>query len=190
MILEPTEDGFTAKDEPDLGPLIKQPSASALSDSMYRQFKRKAHALLSNWHGQTLCTTELVSETWLRIRAQFHRIEDQAHYGRLLSRAMRQVLIDRARVRQADKRGYGSDVLSLALIDTPAPEAPIDVLTLDQAMSGLAKIDPVLAEQAELQVFAGLSVAEVATLSGVSERTAFRRWRTARTYLLSVLAET
>ena len=151
---------------------------SAASDELfallYAEFRSKAHRMLHFGPRQTLCTTELVNETWLRLHGRVQPVENRAHFCNLAARAMRQVLIDRSRNRSAD--------------DVQA-EQPFDVLALDSVITELARIDAGLAELAQLHLFAGLSIVEIAELRGIPERTAFRHWRTARMYLVKTIGE-
>lgn len=156
---------------------------------LYAEFKAKAHQLLRAGPSPTLCTTELVNETWLRLHGRIQPVENRAHFCNLAARAMRQVLIDRARHRNASKRGDGSESLSLATADGVHAEQPFDVLALDQVMTLLAQIDAGLAELAQLHLFGGLSITEIAELRGTPERTAFRQWRTARMFLVKSIGE-
>jgi len=151
---------------------------------LYEEFRDKAHVLLRVGPKQTLCTTELVNETWLRLHGRVQPVENRAHFCNLAARAMRQVLIDRARHRNAEKRGDGVPSLTLCAADDVQGEDPFDVLALDQVMTALARIDPGLAELAQLHLFGGLSISEIAELRGTAERTTFRQWRTARMYLV------
>jgi len=151
---------------------------------LYDDFHSQAHRLLRVGPRQTLCTTELVNETWLRLKGRTLAVEDRRHFFNLASRAMRQLLIDRVRSRAADKRGEGADALTLSAAADVAADEPFDVLALDRVMTDLAATDEALAELASLHLFGGLGFGEIADLRGVSERTVFRDWRTARMFLL------
>lgn len=157
---------------------------------LYDEFRARAHSLLRAGPRQTLCTTELVNETWLRLHGHRLPVESRAHFCNLAARAMRQVLIDRARARQADKRGDGIVPLTLRAADEVPGEDPFEVLLLDQLLTQLQQLDPTLAEIAQLHLYGGLSVAEIAPLLGLAERTAFRRWRTARMFLVKSVGAT
>jgi RNA polymerase sigma factor (TIGR02999 family) len=159
-------------------------AADALFALLYDEFKTRARAVLRLGHRQTLSTTELVNETWLHLRGRPITVETRAHYFNLAARAMRQVLVDRARHRQAEKRGAGVEPLSLSAADGIGGDDPFDVLVLDQAMARLTEADPALAELASLYLFGGMSSADIAELRGVSERTVYRDWRTARMFLM------
>lgn len=164
-------------------------ASDRLFGMLYEEFRAKAHVLLRVGPRQTLCTTELVNETWLRLHGRMQPVENRAHFCNLAARAMRQVLIDRARHRNAEKRGDGVQALTLRAADDVQGEDPFDVLALDQVMTELARVDPKLAELAQLHLFGGLSISEIAELTGTAERSAFRQWRTARMYLIKSIGE-
>lgn len=180
-------------ENPDLAQLIESARAGdgAAGDRLfallYDEFRERAHGMLRAGPRQTLCTTELVNETWLRLHGHRLAVESRAHFCNLAARAMRQVLIDRARRRNADKRGDGLQAITLRAADDVRAEDPFDVLALDQVMTELARVDEGLAEIAQLHLFGGFSIIEIAELSGTPERTAFRRWRTARMYLVKAI---
>lgn len=165
-------------------------AADRLFAMLYEEFREQAHMLLRIGPRHTLCTTELVNETWLRLSGRALSVESRRHFFNVAACAMRQLLIDRARHRGAEKRGEGEDALTLRAAADVAADEPFDVLALDRVMTELARVDPALAELAQLHVFAGLGTAEIAELRGVSERTVFRDWRTARMFLLRFIAET
>ncbi len=156
---------------------------------LYEDFRSQARMLLRVSPRQTWCTTELVNETWLRLNGHALSVDSRVHFFNLAARAMRQVLIDRARHRAAEKRGDGEEIFTLRAADDVAAEDPFDVLGLDDAMRELARVDPDLAGLAELYLFGGLTTAEIAHLRAVSERTVFRDWRTARMFLTKVIRE-
>ena len=155
---------------------------------LYDEFKQKARRLLRQRPRQTLNTTELVHETWLRLEGRRLSVESRVHFFNVAAQAMRQVMIDRARARQTEKRGDGQVPLSLEVAEQQAGgDEPFDVLALDQVMTSLEQIDAELAELAQLYLFAGLGSAEIAEIRGVSERTVYRDWRAARMFLLRFL---
>jgi RNA polymerase sigma factor (TIGR02999 family) len=137
-------------------------------------------------HARDANTTSIVNDACLKL---LHSAapNDEAHFYAIAATAMRQILIDRARRRLADKRG-GNDVTSLDdkgdVVD-PLPGLPsVDVLALDQVLTALALIDPRLAKIVELRCFAELQLDEIGRVLEVSERTARREWRRARAFLL------
>ena len=160
---------------------------------VYAELKGLAHAQLGRARSDTLSTTGLVHETYLKLnRAAQLDARDREHFFSLAARAMRQVLVDRARAASAAKRPAaglkrtldGDAALPLDAGDTAAA----DLIDLDRALSSLAALDARLAEVAELHLFAGLEFAEIAALREASERTVFRDWRKARAILAASLA--
>jgi RNA polymerase sigma factor (TIGR02999 family) len=146
--------------------------------------RRKAGA----WaHGdQTLQTTVLVNEAYLKMRGG-GGFNDHAHFLRAAALAMRQVLIDYARERLADKRGGGAANLPLHEIDPDeVPQAaPEDeqLLEVDAALGRLAALNPRLAQVVECRFFAGYDEAQTAEALGITERTVRRDWVKARAWL-------
>jgi len=163
-------------------------AADRLFALLYEDFRAQAHLLLRLGPRHTLCTTELVNETWLRLSGRSLPVADRVHFFNTAARAMRQLLIDRARHRHADKRDGGEALTLRAAVDVAA-EDPFDVLALDRVMADLDRVDAGLAELAQLHLFGGLDMADIAELRGVSERTAFRDWRAARMFLLRFINE-
>ncbi len=164
-------------------------ASGRLYAALYDEFHRKAHFLLRSGARQTLCTTELVNETWLRLHGRSMQAATRVHFFNIAAMAMRQVLIDRARARQTAKRGEGLLPLTLAAVGETGGDQPFDVLAVDQVLKALAQVDPKLLEIAQLHLFGGLRFAEIAELLGASERTVFRQWRLARMYLVSLIQD-
>jgi RNA polymerase sigma factor (TIGR02999 family) len=105
------------------------------------------------------------------------------HFFAVASRAMRQILVDHARRKLAEKRGGGRVEVSLDPADLASPERAAELVALDEALGELAKLDQRLARTVELRFFGGLSVEEAADLLGTSPRTVKRDWRKARAFL-------
>jgi len=134
--------------------------------------------------GRTLQTTALVNEAYLRLlKGASLSFESRAHFLGIAARAMREILIERARARSARKRGGEAVRLTLddALVLTPAPS--IDVLALDEALQRLARLDERHARVVELRYFGGLSVEETAAALNLSPATVKRAWTLARAWL-------
>lgn len=129
---------------------------------------------------RTLQPTDLVHEAWIKLaRGGASDASDRAHFLAIAARAMRQVMVDQARRRLADKRGGGWDHATLT--DGLAPDIrPADLLELDDALENL---DTRQRQVVEYRFFAGMSEAETAEVLGVSERTVRRDWVTARARL-------
>jgi RNA polymerase sigma factor (TIGR02999 family) len=160
----------------------------ALFARVYGELKLLARKQLSAAPGATLNTTGLVHEVYLKLaQADGPSLHGRRHFFALAAKATRQIVIDRARARIADKRGGGQ--VQLVIFDeavdvADADElAPDQLLRLDDALTELAADEPRLAELVELRFFAGMAVAEIAVLQGVSERTLNRDWRRARAQL-------
>lgn len=161
-----------------------------LLPAVYEELKRIAHRQLARARpGATLSTTVLVHEVYERLcGSPALPTGDRAHFYALCARAMRQVIIDHARERQALKRGAGQVVYALAGHDAPDIDQPDAIVALDQALSALDALDPRLVRMIELRLFAGLEPAAIAELSGVTVRTVQRDWQRARAWLGRALA--
>lgn len=151
---------------------------------VYTELKRLAQHLLKNERsGHTLQSTALVHEAYLRLVDQT-RIgwNGRAHFFGAAARAMRRVLVDHARARNAQKRGDGAVRVDLDHV-TIAVEPDLDVLALDRALDELAAFDPERARIVELRYFGGLSVEEAAAILDSSPATVKRHWTVARAWL-------
>ena len=132
----------------------------------------------------TLSTTALVTETYLKLAGdRVFTARDRSHFFALASRAMRQILVDRARRRGRQKRGGGEAPVSLAEGMLASPDRAEELIALDESLQRLEAADPELARIVEWRFFGGLSVEEVAALLDVSDRTVKRQWRAARAFL-------
>jgi RNA polymerase sigma factor (TIGR02999 family) len=152
--------------------------------TVYDELKRLASRQLAGQPSPTINTTGLVHETYLKlVKPATLKLKDRGHFFATAAKAMRQIVIDHARRRHADKRG-GAAVL--ATLDEELDGAGLDpetLIHLDAALLRLAAMEPALAELVELRFFAGLSVEQVAELRGTSTRTVIRDWRRARAFL-------
>lgn len=135
--------------------------------------------------GHTLTPTALIHEAWLRLAAEDAALaQDRSQFYALAARRMRQVLIDHARRRDAGKRGGGAGAITLSrAADEAIAGGDIDALALEQAMSQLEAMDERKARVVELRYYAGLEMAEIAELLGISRATAQRDWEVARAFL-------
>ena len=144
-----------------------------------------AHELRQHAHHDTLQPTALVNEVFARLLGGGKvDIANRKHLYVTAAKLMRQTLTDRARAQLRDKRGGGpwrqvefTQALALPI------ELDTDLIALDKAIAALAQLDPHLAQIVELRYFVGLEVAEIAHLFGVDERTVYREWAMARTWL-------
>ena len=114
--------------------------------------------------------------------------QSRGHFFAAAAEAMRRILIDQARRKQAEKRGGDLSRIELSLVEPAAPESQVDVLALDEALDRLAARDRQAAELVKLRFFAGLSAAQAAAALGIAERTADRDWVYARSFLLKELS--
>lgn len=152
-----------------------------------RALARRQLALLDP--GQTLAPTALVHEAYLRFanRSAPHVI-DRQHFLAIAARAMRQVVIDYLRRRQAHKRDAGGVRVTLDSGIAGRPDAPLDdVLALDEALKQLERLDARQARIVELRYFGGLELREIADLLSISERSVKRDWQKARGFLYHAL---
>lgn len=162
-------------------------SLDRLFDLVYDDLKRRAHYQLAGGDSPTLDTTALVHEAYVKLaHTSSSEWRDRVHFFRVAARAMRQIVVDRARAHLSQKRGGGAVVLPLQEFDDVADEpglAAVTLLSLDRALSRLAEQSPRLAQVVELRFFSGLSVEETAAALDVSDRTIKRDWRLARAFL-------
>jgi RNA polymerase sigma-70 factor, ECF subfamily len=157
---------------------------SAVMPEVYAELRRVAAAYLRRERpGQTLQPTALVNEAYVRLAGQHPRFQNRAHFCAIAANAMRQILVERARARHAQKRGGGAARVTLDEGLARAPEPPVDLGALDQALTRLAALDPQQARIVELRFFGGLSVEETAEALGVSPATVKRHWSVARAWL-------
>lgn len=156
---------------------------------VYAELRQIAHRALQRAHGsQTLSTTALVHETYLRLAEHEHlSLESRKHLFALCARAMRQIVIDHARKRQANKRGGNVAVLSLSAVEPGFEQRPESLVMLDQALVALQARDPRLVRLIEYRIFAGLDNAAVAELLNLSLRSVQRDWQRARAWVGAAL---
>jgi RNA polymerase sigma factor (TIGR02999 family) len=166
----------------------ERPSAEEMVPLVYDELRRLADAYLRRERpGQTLQATALVHEAFLKLAGAGTPWTDRQHFFGIAARSMRQILVERARARGAQKRWAGLDRVTLS--DAIAQNQPGDAMlpALDEALDRLEQIDPEQARIIELRYFAGLSVDETATVLGMSPATLKRRWALARAWLFREL---
>ena len=157
---------------------------------VYEELRRIArHRLRRTDRGQTLDTNGLVHEAYLKlVRDQGLRLNDRQHLLALSARAMRQVVVTRARARATGKRGGGQWRVPLEEGEHAAAEAQAEwLLDVDRALELLRQRDERLADLVDCRFFAGMSEEEAAEALGVSLRTVQRDWRRARAWLRAEL---
>lgn len=135
--------------------------------------------------GETLSTTALINEAWLRFAQAGSRFVDRKHFFATASRAMRQILVDHARSQRAQKRGAGAAHTSMEDAVEIASGDPFgaDLLVIDAALTALEQELPRAAQVVHLRYFVGLDDREVGALLGVEESTVRRDWLKARAWL-------
>lgn len=165
--------------------------ASELFPLVYDQLKAIAESYFRRQPADhTLQPTAVVHEAYLRLVGQPDaKWNSRAHFLAVAAKAMRQILIDHARRRHAARRGGDHERRTFSEALTPAPESPIDLLVLDDALTRLAHLSERMARVVELRYFGGLTVAEVAEVLAVSKRTVEGDWETARAWLARELNE-
>jgi RNA polymerase sigma factor (TIGR02999 family) len=161
-------------------------AAARLLPLVYDELRRlAARRLAHEAPGQTLQPTALVHEAYLRLVGSddCQSWSNRRHFFAAAAEAMRRILVETARRKNADKRGAGFARRAITDVDVAAPETPDEVLALDEALTRLAAADPQAAELVRLRFFAGLPLPEVAQLLDVAPRTADRLWAYARAWL-------
>lgn len=150
---------------------------------VYPELRRIARRHLGR-RQTTLQATELLHETYLRVSGQQQLSwQSRLQFFAFASQVARQVLVDRYRRKDSLKRGKGFHQLTLDAERLTAPEAPVDVLALDDALTRLADFDAEAARVVELRYFGGLTLPEIAATLSIGEATAQRRWSMARAWL-------
>lgn len=162
----------------------------ALLPQVYAELRQlAAHELRGQLHHDTLQPTALLNDVFVRLLgARQVDIQNRKHLFTTASKLMRQVLVDRARAQQRDKRGGGQwqQVEWVELLHLPI-EADMDLAALDEALQALALHDERMAQIVEWRCFGGLEVLEVANLLEVDERTVYRDWAMAKAWLRQAL---
>lgn len=166
-------------------------SAASLLPLVYDELRRLAATHFADERpDHTLQPTALVNEAFVRIAGDRSvQITSRAHFFRLASKVMRQVLIDHARGRAAERRGGGVQSLTLSIDPETPNRPPVDLLALEEALVGLAELSPVKARLVELRFFGGLSIEEAAEAIEISRTQATREWRVARAWLADELRD-
>lgn len=161
-------------------------SLDALFALAYEELRRIAKRVRGD-RGDTLSTTALVHEAYLKLIPARIPANDAAHFKLLIARAMREVLIDAARRRGAGKRGGGELAVTLDDDLQAAPLKAGQLLDLHEALEELNRVDPRRASVVECRFFGGLDIDETAAALGLSTATVKRDWRVARAWLAHTL---
>jgi RNA polymerase sigma-70 factor (ECF subfamily) len=172
--------------------LIRKPlrrnAVDEAAPAVYAELRRVAAAYVRREQpGQTLQATALVHEAYLRLADSGAQWNDSHHFVGIAARVMRQILVDRARARGADKRWGQMDRVTLTDVLKAANEEEAMLPALDEALDRLEALDPQQARLVELRYFVGLTVEETAVALGLSPATVKRRWALARAWLFREL---
>lgn len=160
-------------------------AADALLPEVYDELRRLAHARMAHERpGQTLQPTALVHEAYMRLVGKGDPgWNGRNHFFGAAAEAMRRILVERARRRNRVR--HGGELLRVPLDEADGAELgkEDEILGVDSALARLEELDPDMARIVKLRYFVGLTVGEVAELTGSSERSVYRTWSAARAWL-------
>jgi len=167
-----------------------QAALNQLTPLVYAELHQIAHRhMRQQLPGQTLQTTALVNEAYLRlVDVEGVRWQDRTHFFAVSAQIMRRILVDAARARLADKRGGRLPHVYLDESTDASPQSSEDLITLDDALNALEEMDPRKARVVELRFFAGLSVEQTAEALNISAPSVKRDWKLAKAWLTRELS--
>jgi RNA polymerase sigma factor (TIGR02999 family) len=159
---------------------------------VYAELRQRAHRYMARENpGHSLQTTALIHEAYLRLADQKDKQwQNRSHFFAVAAQAMRHILVDYARSRNAARRGGAARVVSIEEAAVVSEERTIEIVELDEALETLAKVDPRKSRIVELRFFGGLSVEETAEVLNVSSITVMRDWNLAKAWLHRELSKT
>jgi RNA polymerase sigma factor (TIGR02999 family) len=163
---------------------------AALVPLVHQELRDMARRILAGERGDHWRPTDLLQESYLRLldwRAA--RWQNRAHFFATAARMMRRVLVDAARARRRIKRGAGVVPIPLEEIDVAAPDSPVDLLDLEEALESLTAVNARASQVIELRFFGGFTAEETAEALRVSVRTVINDWNMARAWLLHALSK-
>jgi RNA polymerase sigma factor (TIGR02999 family) len=165
-------------------------AAEQLLPLVYEELRKLAASKLAQEKpGQTLQTTSLVHEAYIRL-VDVEKVQhwnSRGHFFAAAAEAMRRILVDQARRKQSHKRGGQGRRVSLDLADVGLPAPANELLDIDEALTRLTAEDPEAARLIQLRYFAGLSIEDAAELVGISRSSAYEHWSYARVRLRTLL---
>ena len=167
-------------------PAKERQALDQLFSLAYEELRRLASSVKRGDPSSTLSATALVNEAWLKLAKQPGiAAASRLHFKRIAARAMRQLLVEAARRRNAHKRGGDGEAIFVSFDDSfdGAVTPQENLLALDTALTELARLEPRQALIVESRFFGGLEVSEISSLIGVSEATVLRDWRAAKAWL-------
>lgn len=161
------------------------PDAEAeLMRIVYPELRRLAAAYLRRERPEhSLQATDLVNELYLRLVGRTHELQNGAHLRAIAAKGMRNILVDHARARRANKRGGETHRIDVDALEIGSPAMDEKVLALEEALSRLSEWDPRQARVVELRFYGGMTEEEVGAVLGMSTRTVKRDWEQARGWL-------
>jgi RNA polymerase sigma factor (TIGR02999 family) len=167
-----------------------QTALDRLIPLVHQELRRLAHHYLRQERAEhTLQTTALVNEAYLKlVDHKGMHWQNRAHFFAVAAQAMRRILVDHARTRDALKRGGGLAMTNLDEAATIADTQAAELLALNDALDQLALLDPRKSRIVELRYFGGMTVEETAGVVGLSPTTVNREWQSAKTWLLRTMS--
>jgi len=152
---------------------------------VYDELRRLAHRYLQKERpDHTLQSTALVHEAYVRlVKQEGGKFQNRAHFFAICAQLMRQILIEYARSQRAAKRDRGQKVTLNDEVALVKKSRSVDLVALDEALEGLAKLDAQQSRIVELRFFGGLSIEETSQVLGISPATVKRDWSTAKAWL-------
>ena len=166
-----------------------RPVSKDLLPLVYDELRSLAAKRLPKGHNeQTIQATALVHEAWLRLGGDaVKEWNDRAHFFRAAAVAMRSILVDRARLKAAQKHGGGQDRLDIDHVDPAAVSQDERVLMVNDVLERLEQEHPERAQVVSLKFFGGLTNKEIASIQGVAEKTVERHWAYAKARLFQMI---
>ena len=162
-----------------------------LSPEIYAHLRALAGRIHAR-HGRNQHTyqpTVLLHDAWMKLGKSTGQYNSREHFMATAARAMRQLLVDRARYKNAQKRGSGQEHATLSGVAGTTPDQALNILELDAALDALKEINTSAAEVVLLRTFGGMTSNEIAGVMDVSSRTVERNWRFARAFLADKLTD-
>lgn len=168
-----------------------QTALDRLIPLVHQELRRLAHHYLKQERREhTLQTTALVNEAYLKlVDHKGMHWQNRAHFFAVAAQAMRRILVDHARTRDALKRGGGLAMTNLDEAATVADTQAAELLALNDALDQLAHLDARKSRIVELRYFGGMTVEEAAEVVGLSPTTVNREWQSAKTWLLRTMSQ-
>jgi len=163
--------------------------AERLTALVYSELKKIARARLLREGNASIQPTELVHETWLKLKPPAEEMKGREHFYKLASTVMRHLLVDQARERLSEKRGGGHLRVTLTSFGSHSQLEDFRLLDFDRALTTLAIEHPRPAEVVSLRCFGGLTLAEIASELDIGIATVKRDWSFARAWLIVELRE-